>query len=107
LHHLNYYLLKEYESKQNYGLTIDGIDPISNWFSSCSKSPALKYLTSNRMEYGQQKLVQTKATSRTRFGFFVEGGTFTMGKVEDDVMHDWNNAPTQQHVQSFTWMRQK
>ena len=32
---------------------------------------------------------------------FVEGGTFTMGKVQDDVMHDWNNAATQQHVQSF------
>ncbi|MEY4038187.1 MAG: gliding motility lipoprotein GldJ, partial [Bacteroidota bacterium] len=32
---------------------------------------------------------------------FVEGGTFTMGKVQDDVMHDWNNSPTQQHVQSF------
>jgi gliding motility-associated lipoprotein GldJ len=32
---------------------------------------------------------------------FVEGGTFTMGKVEDDVLHDWNNTPTQQHVQSF------
>jgi gliding motility-associated lipoprotein GldJ len=32
---------------------------------------------------------------------FVEGGTFTMGKIEDDVMHDWNNSPTQQHVQSF------
>ena len=31
----------------------------------------------------------------------VEGGTFTMGKVQDDVMHDWNNSPTQQHVQSF------
>lgn len=31
----------------------------------------------------------------------VEGGTFTMGKVQDDVMHDWNNTPTQQHVQSF------
>ena len=31
----------------------------------------------------------------------VEGGTFTMGKVEDDVMHDWNNTPSQQHVQSF------
>jgi gliding motility-associated lipoprotein GldJ len=31
----------------------------------------------------------------------VEGGTFTMGKVEDDVMHDWNNTPNQQHVQSF------
>ena len=32
---------------------------------------------------------------------FVEGGTFTMGKVQDDVMHDWNNSPNQQHVQSF------
>lgn len=31
----------------------------------------------------------------------VEGGTFTMGKVQDDVMHDWNNTPSQQHVQSF------
>ena len=31
----------------------------------------------------------------------VEGGTFTMGKVQDDIMHDWNNAPNQQHVQSF------
>ncbi|MBT8244059.1 MAG: gliding motility lipoprotein GldJ [Winogradskyella sp.] len=32
---------------------------------------------------------------------FVEGGTFTMGKVQDDPMHDWNNSPSQQHVQSF------
>ena len=32
---------------------------------------------------------------------FVEGGTFTMGKVQDDPMHDWNNTPNQQHVQSF------
>ncbi len=31
----------------------------------------------------------------------IEGGTFTMGKVQDDVMHDWNNSPSQQHVQSF------
>ena len=32
---------------------------------------------------------------------FIEGGTFTKGKVQDDIMHDWNNSPTQQHVQSF------
>ena len=32
---------------------------------------------------------------------FVEGGTFTKGRVQDDVMHDWNNTPNQQHVQSF------
>jgi gliding motility-associated lipoprotein GldJ len=24
-----------------------------------------------------------------------------MGKVQDDPMHDWNNSPNQQHVQSF------
>ncbi|TXG35886.1 gliding motility lipoprotein GldJ [Seonamhaeicola maritimus] len=32
---------------------------------------------------------------------FIEGGTFTKGKVQDDVMKDWNNTPNQQHVQSF------
>ncbi|MCB4807676.1 gliding motility lipoprotein GldJ [Tamlana sp. 62-3] len=32
---------------------------------------------------------------------FIEGGTFTKGQVQDDVMHDWNNSPNQQHVQSF------
>lgn len=31
----------------------------------------------------------------------VEGGTFTMGRVQDDVMHDWNNTPNQQHIQSI------
>jgi len=32
---------------------------------------------------------------------FIEGGTFTFGEVQDDVMHDWNNTPNQQHVRSF------
>lgn len=32
---------------------------------------------------------------------FVEGGTFTMGKVADDPMHDWNNTPVQMTVNSF------
>lgn len=32
---------------------------------------------------------------------FIEGGTYTKGKVQDDVMKDWNNSPTQQQVQSF------
>lgn len=32
---------------------------------------------------------------------FIEGGTFTMGQTQDDVMHDWNNTPSQQHIQSF------
>ena len=32
---------------------------------------------------------------------FIEGGTFTKGQVQDDVLHDWNNSPSQQHVMSF------
>jgi len=32
---------------------------------------------------------------------FIEGGTYTKGKVQDDVMFDWNNTPSQQHVMSF------
>ena len=32
---------------------------------------------------------------------FIEGGTFTKGQVQDDVMHDWNNTPSRQHVMSF------
>lgn len=32
---------------------------------------------------------------------YVEGGTFTMGLVSDDVMHDWNNTPRRMQVSSF------
>tara|TARA_B110000495_G_C22842616_1_gene491408 strand:+ start:391 stop:897 length:507 start_codon:yes stop_codon:yes gene_type:complete len=32
---------------------------------------------------------------------FIEGGTYTKGNVKDNVMHDWNNTPTQQYVRSF------
>jgi len=31
----------------------------------------------------------------------IPGGTFTKGRVQDDIMRDWNNTPTQQQVQSF------
>ncbi len=31
----------------------------------------------------------------------IEGGTFTMGAVQDDVMFDWNSTPTKQQVRSF------
>ena len=31
----------------------------------------------------------------------IHGGTFTKGRVQDDVMKDWNNAPTRMQVRSF------
>jgi formylglycine-generating enzyme len=32
---------------------------------------------------------------------FIEGGNFTMGRVEQDVMYDWNNVPRRVTVESF------
>src|SRR5687767_15965538 len=32
---------------------------------------------------------------------FVQGGTFTMGQTEEDVMGDWNNIPLRVTVPSF------
>ncbi|HTB06914.1 MAG TPA: SUMF1/EgtB/PvdO family nonheme iron enzyme [Bacteroidia bacterium] len=32
---------------------------------------------------------------------FIEGGTFTMGRAEDDVMYDWNSVPRRVTVSSF------
>lgn len=31
----------------------------------------------------------------------VEGGAFTMGQVQDDVMFDWNTTPKKIHIRSF------
>jgi len=53
----------------------------------------------NTTKMGDLESLQT--TKNKRRTLPVEGGTFTMGRVQDDVMHDWNNAPNQQHVQSF------
>jgi gliding motility-associated lipoprotein GldJ len=69
-------------------------------FASCSKKSSSK----NSSRATGWNVDGKKASKKQEAGpglVFVEGGTFTMGKVEDDVMHDWNNTPTQQHVQSF------
>ena len=55
----------------------------------------------NAKEGGFQYNTQFKEQETAPGLVFIEGGTFTMGKVQDDVMHDWNNTPNQQHVQSF------
>lgn len=74
----------------------------------CSKSSS-KYGNSSRGTGWQINAKEGGFQYNTRFKeqetapglVFVEGGTYTMGKVQDDVMHDWNNSPNQQHVQSF------
>jgi len=55
----------------------------------------------NAKEGGFQYNTEFKEQETAPGLVFIEGGTFTMGKVQDDVMRDWNNTPNQQHVQSF------
>jgi len=75
--------------------------------ASCSKSSSTKGGSSatgwkvNDKKGGFQYNSKFKAQITPPGMVPVEGGTFTMGKVQDDVMHDWNNMPNQQHVQSF------
>jgi gliding motility-associated lipoprotein GldJ len=76
-------------------------------FASCSKNSSSKNASSatgwkiNDKKGGFQMNTKYKKQAPAPGLVLVEGGTFTMGKVQDDVMHDWNNTPTQQHVQSF------
>ncbi len=69
-------------------------------FTSCSKKSSSKS-ASRATGWNVDKSNAAKKQVAGPGLVFVEGGTFTMGKVQDDVMHDWNNTPTQQHVQSF------
>jgi gliding motility-associated lipoprotein GldJ len=71
-------------------------------FASCSKKSSSKNTSRATGWNMDSKKGSSKKKQEAGPGLvFVEGGTFTMGKVQDDVMHDWNNTPTQQHVQSF------
>jgi gliding motility-associated lipoprotein GldJ len=76
-------------------------------FASCNKSRDYKNSSRatgwkmNAKEGGLQYNPKAKEQETGPGLVFIEGGTYTMGRVQDDPMHDWNNAPNQQHVQSF------
>jgi len=80
---------------------------LTAFFSSCNKSRDYKDSSRatgwklNSKDGGFQYNPDAKEQETGPGLVFVEGGTFTMGRVQDDPMHDWNNAPNQQHVQSF------
>ncbi|MEJ7671913.1 MAG: SUMF1/EgtB/PvdO family nonheme iron enzyme [Chitinophagaceae bacterium] len=46
-------------------------------------------------------LLKAKDRKPDRDLIFVQGGTFTMGAREEDVMGDWNNIPSRVTVNSF------
>jgi len=83
---------------------------VTGFFSSCKNSSssgsknvsrATGWNINSKKEGSFQYNTDFKEQATPPGTVFVEGGTFTKGKVQDDIMHDWNNSPTQQHVQSF------
>jgi hypothetical protein len=63
-------------------------------FASCSKKSSSKV----RQELlAGMSIVKASGNKKQVAGpgLIFCGGNFTMGKVQDDVMHDWNNTPTQ------------
>ncbi|MAD96981.1 MAG: gliding motility lipoprotein GldJ [Flavobacteriaceae bacterium] len=78
----------------------------SLYFTSCSKSnkskSSLTGLSFNDPRYGNYiKGTSFEGQNPPPGMVAVEGGSFTMGAVQDDVMFDWNTTPRKMHVRSF------
>jgi gliding motility-associated lipoprotein GldJ len=55
----------------------------------------------NNRENGGFEVVQDYQQENGPGLVFIEGGSFTMGRVEQDVLSDWNNVPRRVTVSSF------
>jgi gliding motility-associated lipoprotein GldJ len=98
----NYYLLKSMKVNKIMALRLMLSMILIVGLASCSKKTSSKNASkATGWNVDSKKAGANKKQQAGPGLVFVEGGTFTMGKVQDDVMHDWNNTPTQQHVQSF------
>ncbi|MEO6883541.1 MAG: SUMF1/EgtB/PvdO family nonheme iron enzyme [Bacteroidia bacterium] len=71
-------------------------------FASCSKerSPATGW-NYNDKKNGGFEVVPYEEQETGPGLILVEGGTFTMGRTEQDVNYDWNNVPRRVTVSSF------
>jgi len=72
--------------------------------SSCSKKKSKSDATGwnyDDKNYGNYHVLKAKEQKAGPGLVFVQGGTFTMGAKEEDVMGDWNNIPRRVTVNSF------
>jgi gliding motility-associated lipoprotein GldJ len=74
--------------------------------ASCSKSTTgsskLTGLPFNNNKFGNYIRGGAFAGQEVPLGMVtIEGGSFTMGQVQDDVMFDWNTTPKKMHIRSF------
>jgi len=73
-----------------------------NCKSSGNNKSRLTGLPFNNVRYGNFIKGESDAGQKLPLGMVaVEGGSFTMGQVQDDVMFDWNTTPKKLHVRSF------
>lgn len=73
-----------------------------NCKSSNSNKSRLTGLSFNDPKNGNYIRSNSFDGQKTPLGMVaVEGGAFTMGQVQDDVMFDWNTTPIKMHVRSF------
>jgi sulfatase modifying factor 1 len=88
--------------KVNVLITITGFT-IALLFSSCAEKPSQTTgWAYNDPENGGFEYYGDFYEQETGPGLvFVEGGSFTMGRVEDDIQYDWNNIPRTVTVSSF------
>ncbi len=104
---LKLYLTESMKINRIMALQLMAALSLSIGFTGCSKKSGSKGTSAatgwkiNDKKGGFQYNAKYKKQETPPGMVAVEGGTFTMGKVQDDVMHDWNNTPNQQHVQSF------
>ena len=73
-----------------------------NCKSNDNNKSRLTGLPFNDARYGNFAKGKSDAGQKPPLGMVaVEGGSFTMGQVQDDVMFDWNTTPKKLHVRSF------
>ncbi len=70
----------------------------NNRRSGASRATGWKY---NDENYGSFEVVEGYKPETAPGLKFVEGGTFIMGRTEQDVVYDWNNVPRRVTVSSF------
>jgi formylglycine-generating enzyme len=72
------------------------------FFASCAKerSPVTGWAYNEPSNGGFEKVPYEEQETGPGL-VLVEGGTFTMGRIEDDVQKDWNNSPRRVSVSSF------
>lgn len=93
---------RELKHKKMKNLKIIAVVAAAVFIASCGRerSGATGWEYNNPKNGGFQKVPYIDQETGPGL-VFIQGGTFTMGRAEQDVMYDWNNVPRRVTVSSF------